>query len=39
MVLGIHIHVSETQKEVSDVLETHGKRPFEYLDEIGFLGE
>jgi 5-methylthioadenosine/S-adenosylhomocysteine deaminase len=34
----IHIHVSETQKEVSDVMEAHGKRPFEYLDEIGFLG-
>jgi 5-methylthioadenosine/S-adenosylhomocysteine deaminase len=34
----IHIHVSETQKEVSDILEAHGKWPFEYLDEIGFLG-
>ena len=34
----IHIHVSETKKEVSDILEAHGKRPFEYLDEIGFLG-
>jgi len=34
----IHIHVSETQKEVSDILEAHGNRPFEYLDEIGFLG-
>ena len=36
--IGIHIHVSETQKEVSDVLKAHGKRPFEYLDDIGFLG-
>ncbi len=36
--IGIHIHVSETQKEVSDVSEIHGRRPFEYLDEIGFLG-
>ena len=36
--VGIHIHVSETQKEVSDVLKAHGKRPFEYLDDIGFLG-
>lgn len=35
--VGIHIHVSETQKEISDVLEAQGKRPFEYLDEIGFL--
>jgi 5-methylthioadenosine/S-adenosylhomocysteine deaminase len=34
----IHIHVSETQNEVSDILEAHGNRPFEYLDEIGFLG-
>lgn len=35
--VGIHIHVSETQKEISDVLEAQRKRPFEYLDEIGFL--
>lgn len=35
---GIHIHVSETEKEVHDVLEERGKRPFEYLDEIGLLG-
>ena len=34
----IHIHVSETEKEVSDILETHGMRPFEYLNEIDFLG-
>jgi len=35
----IHIHVSETQKEISDSLESHDKRPFEYLSDIGFLGE
>ena len=35
---GIHIHVGETQKEVEDVLEQTGKRPFEYLDDIGLLG-
>lgn len=35
---GIHIHVSETQKEVEDILAQTGKRPFEYLDDIGFLG-
>lgn len=35
---GIHIHVAETQKEVEDILEQTGKRPFEYLDDIGFLG-
>jgi 5-methylthioadenosine/S-adenosylhomocysteine deaminase len=37
--VGIHIHVSETQKEVKDVSEAHGQRPFEYLSEIGFLGD
>ncbi|WP_458456611.1 amidohydrolase family protein [Methanobrevibacter sp.] len=36
--MGIHIHVSETQKEINDVLEEKGLRPFEYLDKIGFLG-
>ena len=35
---GIHIHVSETQKEINDSLEAHDLRPFEYLDSIGFLG-
>lgn len=35
---GIHIHVAETQKEVEDIFEQTGKRPFEYLDDIGFLG-
>lgn len=35
----IHIHVAETEGEVQQVLEKHGKRPFVYLDEIGFLGE
>ncbi|HMK54255.1 MAG TPA: amidohydrolase family protein [Methanobacteriaceae archaeon] len=34
----IHMHVSETEKEVHDFLESHGKRPFEYLDDIGILG-
>ncbi len=36
--IGIHIHVSETQKEIDDVLAEKGLRPFEYLDKIGFLG-
>ena len=35
--LKIHIHVSETQNEVDHVMEYQRKRPFEYLDEIGFL--
>lgn len=34
----IHIHVSETQKEVDDSLELNNMRPFEYLDDIGLLG-
>ncbi|MGN0177035.1 MAG: amidohydrolase family protein [Methanobrevibacter sp.] len=36
--MGIHIHVSETQKEIEDVSAQKGLRPFEYLDKIGFLG-
>lgn len=35
----IHIHVAETENEVQQVLEAHDMRPFEYLDEIGLLGE
>ena len=36
--MGIHIHVSETQKEINDISAEKGLRPFEYLDSIGFLG-
>lgn len=36
--MGIHIHVGETQKEVNDLLESTGMRPFEYLDSLGLLG-
>ena len=36
--MGIHIHVSETQKEIDDISSEKGLRPFEYLDKIGFLG-
>jgi len=36
--LMIHIHLSETQKEVTDCIAKHGMRPPEYLDSIGFLG-
>ncbi|MFQ5815058.1 MAG: amidohydrolase family protein, partial [Candidatus Hydrothermarchaeaceae archaeon] len=35
---GIHIHVAETKKEVDDSVKERGKRPFEYLDGLGFLG-
>ena len=34
----IQIHLSETEQEVSDCLQAHGKRPAAYLDELGFLG-
>jgi 5-methylthioadenosine/S-adenosylhomocysteine deaminase len=36
--LMIHIHLSETQKEVADCIAKHGMRPTAYLDSIGFLG-
>jgi 5-methylthioadenosine/S-adenosylhomocysteine deaminase len=36
--MGIHIHVSETEKEINDSLQEKGLRPFEYLEKIGFLG-
>lgn len=36
--LQIHIHVSETEGEVQNVLESTQKRPFEYLDSLGLLG-
>ena len=35
----LQIHLSETEQEVADCLEAHGKRPAAYLDELGFLGE
>lgn len=34
----IHIHLSETRKEVDDCLRTYGKTPVHYLDSLGFLG-
>ncbi len=36
--VSLQIHLSETEKEVDDCLEAHGKRPAAYLDELGFLG-
>ncbi|MFC1619199.1 amidohydrolase [Candidatus Neomarinimicrobiota bacterium] len=33
----IHTHISETQTEVEDCIRRTGKRPVEYLHEIGFL--
>ena len=34
----LQIHLSETQQEVADCVEAHGKRPAAFLDELGFLG-
>lgn len=34
----LHIHLSETKKEVDDCVQKHGARPVEYLEKIGFLG-
>lgn len=36
--LHIHIHISETQKEVDDCLARYGLRPVQWLDKIGLLG-
>lgn len=36
--LRIHIHVSETEKEVADCMAAHGVSPVEYLDRLGVLG-
>lgn len=35
----LHIHLSETEKEVEDCLGKYNLRPVEYLDKIGFLCE
>ena len=35
--LPMHIHMSETQKEIDDCLREHGCRPWEYLDKLGIL--
>ncbi|HEX2360349.1 MAG TPA: amidohydrolase [Solirubrobacterales bacterium] len=34
----IQIHLSETEREVSDCLSAHGVRPAQYLDRLGMLG-
>lgn len=36
--LKIHIHLSETRKEVEDCINRHGMSPVEYLDSLGVLG-
>jgi 5-methylthioadenosine/S-adenosylhomocysteine deaminase len=35
----VHIHLSETEQEVSDCVAAHGARPAAYLDRLGLLGE
>lgn len=35
--IGIHIHLSETEQEVSDCIRAHGKRPAAHLDTCGIL--
>lgn len=35
----IHIHVSETKKEVEDCQQEHGLTPVAYLDKLGLLGK
>ncbi len=37
--LPVHIHLSETKKEVEDCENKHGRPSVEYLDEIGFLSD
>ena len=34
----IHIHLAETEKENTDFLNKHGKKPVPFLEEIGFFG-
>ena len=34
----LHIHISETEKEVKDSFKKHGVSPVKYLDKIGVLG-
>ncbi len=36
--LRLHIHLSETRREVEEVVERVGRRPPSYLDSLGFLG-
>jgi 5-methylthioadenosine/S-adenosylhomocysteine deaminase len=36
--IGIHIHLSETEKEVADCVAAHGVRPAVHLDNCGILG-
>ena len=35
----LHIHLSETRREVEDCIRAHGTTPVRYLDKLGFLGQ
>jgi len=37
--VSLHIHLSETEWEVGDVISKYKKRPVEYLESLGFLNE
>ncbi|MEA3464104.1 MAG: amidohydrolase [Patescibacteria group bacterium] len=37
--IAVHIHISETKKEVEDCEKEHNKSPVAYLDKIGFLSD
>jgi len=37
--LKFHMHLSETRKEMFDILNSKGKYPFEYMDSIGLVDE
>ncbi len=35
----LHIHLSETEWEVKEIISRYGKRPVQYLESLGFLSE
>ncbi|KGN97950.1 chlorohydrolase [Porphyromonas gingivicanis] len=35
----VHLHLSETQKEVADAIQQYGMRPAEYLEKIGAISD
>lgn len=37
--LAFHIHLAETEQEVTECVAAHGERPAAYLDRLGLLGE
>jgi 5-methylthioadenosine/S-adenosylhomocysteine deaminase len=37
--LPLQIHLSETEDEVKDVMKTYGKRPVQYLDDLGLIND